>query len=101
MSFKDKECNCDTFCQCDDSSPCGCEGMERDPHCEWCCQHLTPPQETEWRQEMGEPVVEGASSCCGAIVEERVLQTYMGETILNICRVCGKNCTTVNLPKEY
>jgi hypothetical protein len=101
MALKDTECNCDEYCKCSDSIPCGCEGMDKDPHCEWCCQHLTPEQETKWRQLVGDPVVGGVSSCCGAFVEQRVLQTYMSETVLHICRTCGKDCQRVAVPKEY
>jgi hypothetical protein len=103
MGFKGDQCTCDGYCDCvyPPSRPCECKGMMKDPHCMYCCQHLTNEQEVLWRQEMGEPVVGGVSDCCGSLVEERVLQTYGGETILHICRTCGKNCQSVAVPKEY
>lgn len=48
-----------------------------------------------------EPLTVGVSDCCGALVEERVVQTCMSETRLQICRTCGKNCQSVAVLKEY
>jgi hypothetical protein len=47
--LKDANCTCDTFCECNRYDPCGCEGMDKDPHCLDCCQHLTPEHEERWR----------------------------------------------------
>jgi hypothetical protein len=97
--FKDNLCTCVSYCDCvyPPGTPCECEGMLKDPHCMYCCNHLTEEQEAKWRKELDEPV----SSCCGTVMEERVLQTYMSETILHICLACGKNCQPVPPLREY
>ena len=46
--FKDENCTCDSYCTCIYPIPCTCEGMGKDPHCEICCEHLTPKQEALW-----------------------------------------------------
>lgn len=69
MAFKDENCTCESYCSCGDGypasvasiqsyppfskgEPCGCKGMNKDPHCQWCLGHLTPEQEAKWRKEI-------------------------------------------------
>jgi hypothetical protein len=51
MAFNDGNCTCNSYCECGRYNPCGCTGMARDPHCEECCEHLTPEHEARWREE--------------------------------------------------
>jgi hypothetical protein len=49
--IKGDECSCTRYCDCADAEPCGCPTMETDPHCRWCCMHLTDEQIKKWTQD--------------------------------------------------
>jgi hypothetical protein len=55
MAFKDHNCTCDRYCRCPDGTYCACENMGEDPHCMFCCQHLTPGMERAWREDLAKP----------------------------------------------